>query len=274
MTSSARNASCELPVASITFAAPRASIAARIASAAVGGRVARHRRRRRRRRAPSARRRRTSARAHANCGSQLRGGGEHLVGHLRDVIEVDAARERVEQHRVDTLCRGRRRSRPRPSSPATRRPGAGTRRARPAARPWSRPAQAVAVGGAPSTRRPTSGGRSGHWPAFGRLSGKLRGLSRRNESIIGATISPDGMVGTSVDRRAAWRTRPCSRSTPHLAVRDRRELDAPALAPARLLGEEAGEELDEVAVARAGQHAEALEQRELHLVAGRGGRAW
>ena len=55
---------------------------------------------------------------------------------------------------------------------------------------------------------------------------------------------------------------------PGFAVGDRREPDAPPLAPLRLLGEEAGEELDEVAVARAGQHAEAFEQRELHPVGG------
>ena len=52
-----------------------------------------------------------------------------------------------------------------------------------------------------------------------------------------------------------------------LAVLDRREPDAPPLAPPRLLGEEAGEELDEVAIAGAGQHAEAFEQLELHAVA-------
>src|SRR5207248_6859709 len=48
-----------------------------------------------------------------------------------------------------------------------------------------------------------------------------------------------------------------------LAVRDRRQSHTPTFAPTRLLGEEAGEELDEMAIARARKHAEALEQREL-----------
>ena len=81
-------------------------------------------------------------------------------------------------------------------------------------RPWSRPARpsplAVTIDSTTA-----SAGRSGHWPEFGRLSGKSRGLSRRNESIIGATISPDGMCRHLGDLRAAWRTRPCSdRPTP------------------------------------------------------------
>ena len=57
-----------------------------------------------------------------------------------------------------------------------------------------------------------------------------------------------------------------------LALLDRREVHAPALAPVRLLGEEAGEELGEVAVAGGGQHAEAAEQLELQPVAGDAGR--
>ena len=124
----------------------------------------------------------------------------------------------------------------------------------------------VAVGGDTSTRPRRRRGRSGHWPAFGRLSGKSRGLSRRNESIIGATISPDGIFGTSVELAQLGELGLVA-VDPDLAIGDRREVDAPPLAPLRLLGEEAGEELDEVTVARAGQHAEALEQRELHAVA-------
>src|SRR5205085_9566783 len=51
-----------------------------------------------------------------------------------------------------------------------------------------------------------------------------------------------------------------------LPIGNRRELDAPALAPARLVGEKPREELDEVTVARAREHAEPLEERQLDLV--------
>ena len=51
-----------------------------------------------------------------------------------------------------------------------------------------------------------------------------------------------------------------------LSVGDGGERDTPAIAPAGVLGEKAGEELDEVAVACAGKDAEAFEQREFHLV--------
>ena len=53
-----------------------------------------------------------------------------------------------------------------------------------------------------------------------------------------------------------------------LALLDRREVHAPAPAPVRLLGEEAGEELGEVTVAGGGERAEPAEQLELEPVAG------
>ena len=55
---------------------------------------------------------------------------------------------------------------------------------------------------------------------------------------------------------------------PDLPVGDRGEADVPPLPPLGLFSEESRKELDEVAVARARQHAETLEQRELYAVAG------
>ena len=268
VTSSARNASCELPVASITFASPRASIASRIAL----------RPRRPPRRAPASStssKTRTVERVDRERGSR---------GVTRTAGATARSRRASRRSSAATWSKSMRPASGSSSIASTTRVavagdrglhgqllrrddrGAATRRAPAGSAAVVAAGEAVGRRRCTSSRPPTSAGRSGHWPAFGMFSGKLRGLSRRNESIIGATISPDGMFGTSVDLRELGELGLVA-VDPHLAVGDRREADAPALAPLRLLGEEAGEELHEVAVARAGQHAEAVEQLELHLVA-------
>src|SRR5437868_2335614 len=114
-TSSARNASCELPVASITFASPRASIAPRSARAASCAAAPASD-------ATSSNTLTVSAstascltssvlptacawRILASCELRepLRRGREHLVGHLLQMVVVDAAGKRVEQHGFDDL---------------------------------------------------------------------------------------------------------------------------------------------------------------------------
>src|SRR5262245_30758656 len=105
VTSSARNASCELPVASMTFASPSAAMASRIvAAASLAAPLARAAVSSWMRTSSSpARHRRISAVVSRELREPGFRGGEQLVGHLLEVVEVDAAREGVEHHRLDDL---------------------------------------------------------------------------------------------------------------------------------------------------------------------------
>ena len=109
--------------------------------------------------------------------------------HRLRLIPVDAPGQRVGEHRLEHRLapageRGLDRQLLR-----TRSPGAGARPGPAGTRPGHgrAPRQPSRVQMLSTT---TSGGRSGHWSRFGRLSGKLCGWSRRSESISGATSSP------------------------------------------------------------------------------------
>src|SRR6476620_5773456 len=98
--SRSRNASCELPDANITDADPRVSTAARtIADASAAAASAR---------AAGSGSTRISAPLTTGPGSRelrepLARGVEQLVGHAPERVEVDAARERVGQHRGEDV---------------------------------------------------------------------------------------------------------------------------------------------------------------------------
>ena len=270
-TSSARNTSCELPVASmhVGLAARRRSrLGARVAASAAAARASSGRPSKTRtaaRRRESRLMRTAAARARSRRASR-RSSARRWSKSMRPASGSSSIAS-------TTAVAVARRSRPRPSSPATRRPGAATRRAAAARCAWSRPREAVAVRDAHRLDHRTSAARSGHWPG-------VREVEREGARLVAQEASrssarPSRPTAWSAPRsssrsfaNSAWKW-----STHCLAFGDRREPDAPALAPLRLLGEEAGEELDEVAVARAGQHAEALEQRELHPVARRRSRS-
>src|SRR5258706_14406338 len=101
--SAARKTSWELPVASMTLASPRSSTALRIASAASVAAAAANDCTSSKTRMESASTVNARLMRLRSCELRgpTRGGGEHLVGHLGDVVEVDPARQRIEQHRLD-----------------------------------------------------------------------------------------------------------------------------------------------------------------------------
>src|SRR5215471_843047 len=102
-----RNRSCELPLANIALPVPRARMAARRASAAsaAAARASASESPNTRTCKASTVRSRTAPGVTPCVSRELRkprfGRGQHLVGHLLEQVVVDAARERVEEHRID-----------------------------------------------------------------------------------------------------------------------------------------------------------------------------
>ena len=129
---------------------------------------------------------------------------------------------------------------------------------------WSRPrTPSPSATHMPSTT--TSGGRSATWPAVRDVEREppgpveLEAGDQRRHHLARRPLRHRRAVEHLLELADVVRL-------PQLALLDRREVHAPPVAPTRLLGEEAREELDDVPVAGARQHAEAREQLQLHLV--------